>query len=107
MGDVPLPGLHQIQVGRVVLFIHQQFVHTNDTGCDGDHSQTGLPGLLLVAHIQLRKQLLCKALHSAWCSEKRWFADRKKQLERYARLVEVWSETRACIDTSGRVSHSG
>ncbi len=62
MGDIPLPGLHQVEVRGIVLFIHEQLVHTNDTGRDCDHGQPGLPGLLLVAHIQLCEQLLSKAL---------------------------------------------
>lgn len=63
MRDVPLPGLHEVEVGGIVLFIHEQPVHADDPCGKGDHGQPGFPGLLLVAHIQLREQLLCKALH--------------------------------------------
>ena len=69
MGDVPLARLNQVEVGGIILLIHQQLVHSNDPSSDGDHGQPRLPGLLLVAHIQLREQLLCKALHSARTSE--------------------------------------
>ena len=64
MSDVPLPRLHQVQVGGIVLLIYQKLVHSNDTSSDGDHGQTRFPGLFLVARIQLREQLLCKALHA-------------------------------------------
>ena len=64
IGDISLSGLHQVEVGGVVLLIHEQLVHSDDAGCDGDHGQPGLPGLLLVPHIQLSMQLLCKALHA-------------------------------------------
>ena len=69
MGDVPLTGLNQVEIGSIILLIHQELVHTNDASSDSDHGQPCLPGLLLIAHIQLREQLLCKALHSAQCSE--------------------------------------
>lgn len=63
MRDVPLPGLHQVQEGGVILLIHEQLVHADDASGEGEHGQASLPGLLLVAHVQLREQLLCKALH--------------------------------------------
>ena len=75
VSDVPLPRLNQIEVGGIVLLIHQQLVHSNDARRDGDHGQSRFPGLLLIPHIQLREQLLCKALHSAQCGEEERLAD--------------------------------
>lgn len=64
MSDISLPGLHQVEVGCIVLLIHQQLVHTNHTRRHCDHGQARLPGLLLVPHVQLSEQLLCKTLHA-------------------------------------------
>lgn len=64
MSDISLPGLHQIEVGCIVLLIHQQLVHADHARRDCDHGQPRLPGLLLVPHVQLSEQLFCKTLHA-------------------------------------------
>ena len=93
MSDISLPGLHQVEVGGVVLLIHQQLVHTNDTCCDSDHGQSRLPGLLLVAHIQLRMQLLCKALqvcNTMSALESSMLSASLQQASGFAALPLVW-----------------